>query len=322
MLKIAVLCSGGDSQGMNTCIQTIVNMAYVHGITVMGVRRGYQGLIENDLVELDREMVANIGCLGGCYLKVARCQEFRTPEGVQKGYEVLKNNRIDYLIVIGGDGSYRGAIELSRLGAKVITMPGTIDNDLFYTDRTLGFDTAVNNAVSAIDNIRQTMEANDRGLIVEVMGRACGHIALNVGVAVGAHSVAVREMNTTIDNIVSDVKQCLKNGITSPVVVVSEAVDYSIEDVRKAIEQECHIECRSSVIGYLQRGGKPSVFDRLYATQLGINAIELINKDVYNVALGIRNSNIFYMKLEDVYALKDEFNTMLFRQLRNLHNLK
>ncbi|HBP43778.1 MAG TPA: ATP-dependent 6-phosphofructokinase [Clostridiales bacterium] len=322
MLKIAVLCSGGDSQGMNTCIHTIVNMAAVHGIKVMGVRRGYQGLIENDLIELNSDMVANIACLGGCFLKVARCKEFRTKEGVQRGYEVLKQNGIDYLIVIGGDGSYRGAIELSQLGAKVITMPGTIDNDLFYTDRTLGFDTAVNNAVSAIDDIRQTMEANNRALIVEVMGRGCGHIALNVGVAVGAHSVAVKEMDTQISDIVADVKQCLNNGIdTPPVVVVSEAVDYSVDDVRNAIEKECGIECRTSVIGYLQRGGKPTVFDRLFATQLGINAIELINKDIYNVALGIRNNNIFYMKLEDVYALKDEFNKLLFRQLRNLHNL-
>ncbi len=322
MIKIAVLCSGGDSQGMNACIQTIVNMASVHGIMVMGVRRGYQGLIEDDMIELTRESVANIGNLGGCVLKVSRCPEFKTAEGVKKGYETLLKNRIDYLIVIGGDGSFRGAIELSRLGVKVITMPGTIDNDLFYTDRTLGFDTAVNNAVSAIDNIRQTMEANNRGLIVEVMGRECGHIALNVAVAVCAHSVAVKEVNTTISDIVSDVKQCLNKGITSPVVVISEAVDYSVDDVKRAVEQECGIECRTSVIGYLQRGGAPSVFDRVFAIQLGINAIELILKGVSNIALGIRNRNVFYIKLEDVYNLKDEFDKLLYRQLRNLHNLK
>lgn len=322
MIKIAVLCSGGDSQGMNTCVQTIVNMASVHGIMVMGVRRGFQGLIEDDLVELTRESVEHIGNLGGCFLKVSRCPEFKTPEGVKKGYDVLLKNRIDYLIVIGGDGSYRGAIELSELGAKVLTIPGTIDNDLFYTDRSLGFDTAVNNAVRAIDNIRQTMEANNRGLIVEVMGRNCGHIALNVGVIVGAHSLAVREVNTTIDDIVSDVKQCLQKGIVSPIVVVSEAVDYSIDEVKKAVEEKCGIECRSTVIGYLQRGGEPSVLDRLFAIQFGINAIELITKSVYNVALGVRNNNIFYMKLEDVYNLDDEFNKLLYRQLRNLHNLK
>lgn len=322
MIKIAVLCSGGDSQGMNTCVQTIVNMASVHGIKVMGVKEGYKGLIENNLVELTREDVAHIGNLGGCYLKVSRCPEFKTAKGVKKGYETLVNNQIDYLIIIGGDGSYRGAIELTKLGAKVIALPATIDNDLFYTDRTLGFDTAVNNAVSAIDNIRQTMEANNRGLIVEVMGRECGHIALNTAVAVSAHSLAVKETKNTIKDVVNDVKQCLAKGITCPVVIISEAVNFTVDDVKKAIEKDCGIECRTTVVGYLQRGGAPSVLDRLFAIQLGINAIELINKGVYNVALGIRNNNIFYMKLNEVYNLKDEFNKVLYRQLRNLHNLK
>ncbi len=322
MIKIAVLCSGGDSQGMNACVKSIVDMATTHGIMVMGVRRGYQGLIEGDLVELTRESVANIAQLGGCELKVSRCPEFKTPEGVKKGFETLQRNRIDYLIVIGGDGTFRGAIELGELGAKVIGMPGTIDNDLFYTDKTLGFDTAVNNAVSAIDNMHQTMAANNRGLVVEVMGRGCGHIALNAAVAVSANALAVKEMNVTIEDIVADVKQCLKNGETSPVVVVSEAVDYSVEDVRVALEKECGIECRACVIGYLQRGGTPSVFDRIYATQLGIKAIELVLDGVYGVALGIRNNNIFYMKLEEVYNLPDEFNKLLYKQLRQLHNLK
>ena len=322
MIKIAILCSGGDSQGMNTAVKAVVDMATVNGIMVMGVRRGYQGLIEGDLVELTRESVENIGMLGGCELKVSRCPEFKTPEGVKKGFETLQRNRIDYLIVVGGDGTFRGAIELGELGAKVIGMPGTIDNDLFYTDRTLGFDTAVNNAVDAIDNMHQTMAANNRALVVEVMGRECGHIALNAAVAVGAHSLAVKEMGVTIEQVVSDVKQSLKNGETSPIVVVSEACDYSVEDVRVAIEKECGIECRACVIGYLQRGGTPSVFDRIFATQMGIKAIELIKEGVSGVALGIRNSNIFYMKLEEVYNLKDEFNKLLFKQLRDLHNLK
>ncbi|MBR2468097.1 MAG: ATP-dependent 6-phosphofructokinase [Clostridia bacterium] len=322
MIKIAVLCSGGDSQGMNTCVQAIVNMATVHGIMVMGVRRGYQGLIEGDLVQLTRESVANIGTLGGCELKVSRCPEFMTEAGVKKGYDVLQKNRIDYLIVLGGDGSFRGAIDLERMGAKVIGIPCTIDNDLFYTDKTLGFDTAVNNAVSAIDNMHQTMAANDRGLVVEVMGRNCGHLALNAAVAVGAHSLAVKEMGCPLEEVVIDVKHCLFNGVKSPIVVVSEAMDYTVEDVRKAIEKECGIECRACVIGYLQRGGTPSVFDRTFATQLGINAIELIYQGISGVALGIRNSNIFYMKLEEVYNLKDEFNKLLYKQLRSLHNLK
>lgn len=321
MIKIAVLCSGGDSQGMNNCVQTIVNMAHVHKMEVMGIKYGYKGLINNDFVKLTPADVQTIGNLGGCFLKTARCLEFKEPKFVKKGYDNLVKNCVDYLIVIGGDGTYRGAVELSDLGAKVIAMPGTIDNDLFYTDRTLGFDTAVNNAVSAIDNIRQTMEANDRGVVFEVMGRECGDIALNTAVAVGAHSLAVKEIPRTVNDIIADAKKCMKNGVKSPIIVISEGNTFHAEDVKIEMEKQLGIQARACVIGYLQRGGAPSVLDREFATQLGITAIELINKDIYNVALGMQNFNVYYVKLKDVFNLKDMFNKMLYRQLRNLHNL-
>lgn len=321
MKKIAILCSGGDSQGMNTAVKTVVNMANVHGIKVMGVKRGYQGLIENDMHEVTDEEVLNIGNLGGAYLKVARCKDFLTYAGVKKGYDVLVKNKIECLIVIGGDGTYKGAMELAKLGAKIIALPGTIDNDLFYSERTLGFDTAVNNAVNAIENIRQTMEANNRASVCEVMGRGCGDIALNVGVAVGAHSVVVREENGNINQVVADVSHCLKNGITSPVVVVSENCGVNINDLCKSIQEKCKVEARGTVIGYLQRGGTPSVFDKTFAVQLGICAIKNVIKSNYNIALGMQNKEIMEMKLFDAVNFKGLFNSNLYNDLRELYNL-
>lgn len=322
MKKIGILCSGGDSQGMNTTIKVVANMCSFYGIEVIGINRGYQGLIENDINPLDNQEVFNIANLGGCYLQVARSQEFMTPQGLQKALDNLKNNEIEYLIVVGGNGSYMGAMTLAKHGVKVIGIPGTIDNDLFYTERTLGFDTAVNNAVSAIDNIRQTMEANNRTVVCEVMGRECGDIALNVGVAVQAHSVAVKELDTTISDIVKDVKKVLGSNVTkSPIVVISEALQYSVDDVRKALTKELGVETRGQIIGYLQRGGAPSVEDRTFATQLGIYSVELINKDIYNVALGIMNNRVFSMDLEKAVKAKREFNIELYNDLRQLYRL-
>lgn len=322
MKKIAILCSGGDSQGMNTAVKTVVNMANVHGIKVMGIKRGYQGLIENDMHQMTDDEVQNIGNLGGAYLKVARCKAFTTYAGVKKAYDVLQKNKIEALVVIGGDGTFRGAMELAKLGAKIIAIPGTIDNDLFYSERTLGFDTAVNNAVSAIENIRQTMEANNRCSICEVMGRDCGDIALYVGVAVGAHSVVVKEENGNVDSVVKDIKTVVKNGVKSPIIVVSENSGVDIEVLRKAIESKCKIEARSTVIGYLQRGGTPSVFDKTFAVQLGVSAVKCIIENKTNLALGMQNKDIIEMKLFDAVNYKILFNTKLYNDLRQLYNLK
>lgn len=322
MKRIGILCSGGDSQGMNTTIKIIVNMCSIYGIEVIGINRGFQGLLENDMQWLNNEVVQNIANLGGCFLKVSRSLEFKTKEGVKKGYNILKKNSIDYLIILGGNGSYRGAMDLVALGVKVIALPGTIDNDLYYTERTLGFDTAVNNAVTAIDNIRQTMEANNRAVVIEVMGRECGDIALNVAVAVQAHSVAVTENKTQIADIVSDVKKCLDNNITkSPIIVISESVSYSVEEVQAALTKEIGIDSRGMVLSYLLRGGAPSVVDRTFATQLGILSVELINEDKYNLALGIKDNKIFAMDLREAVDVKREFNFELLNQLKSLYRL-
>lgn len=322
MKRIAILCSGGDSQGMNTTIKIIVNMCSIYGIEVIGINRGFQGLLENDMQWLNNDVVQNIANLGGCFLKVSRSAEFKTKAGVKKGYHALKNNKIDYLIIIGGNGSYRGAMDLVALGVKVIALPGTIDNDLYYTERTLGFDTAVNNAVTAIDNIRQTMEANNRAVVIEVMGRECGDIALNVAVAVQAHSLAVTESNSQISNIVSDVKKCLESNVTkSPIVVISESVSYSVQDVQDAITNEIGIDSRGMVLSYLLRGGAPSVVDRTFATQLGVLSVELINENKSNLALGIKDNKIFAIDLAEAVNTKREFNFELLSQLKSLYRL-
>ena len=320
--KIAIICSGGDSQGMNTCIKTIVNVCSVHNINVVAFNRGYQGLIENDVMDLDNAMVENIGHLGGCYIKVARSAEFTTPEGQAKAFANIEKNNVDGVIIIGGNGTFRGAVEFVKAGVPIIAIPGSIDNDLYYTDRTLGFDTAVNNAVSAIDNIKQTMLANSRGIVIRVMGRDCGAIALNAAVACNAHALSVKEVPKTIDEIIEDLKVCLNNGVESPLVILNDYIEYSIEDVEKAMREKLHIDTRGSVLGYIQRGGSPSVEDRLLATQFGLKAVELLMEGRHGLAVGVRNRSIIHMSVTQAVEIQEEFDYSLYNQLRDLHGLE
>lgn len=321
MKKIAIICSGGDCQGMNTAIKTIVNMCDFYDIKVVGVRYGYQGLIDNDIEELNNSVVNDIADQGGCYLKVSRSKEFLTKAGIEKSVKTLVDNKIDGVILIGGDGSYRGSLELVKRGVKIIVLPGTIDNDLFYTERTLGFDTAVNNAVAAIDNMRQTMEANDRGFVVEAMGRHCGHLALQVAVAVSAHALGVPETGITLKELVDDVKRCVDKGVESPVIVISEGVSFSIKEVEELIQKKLKIQTRSAVLGYIQRGGKPSVTDRLLATQFGVTALELLREGHSGLAVGIANNSIINVPIDVAINTPATFNMELYNQLRALHRL-
>ena len=321
MKRYAILCSGGDSQGMNICIKAFVNTCNSHGIIPIGIKRGYQGLIDNDMIFLDEHIVENIQCLGGTILKVSRSEEFRTPTGLDKAIRNLKKNEIDGLVVIGGNGSYNGAVNLYAKGVKLIAIPGTIDNDLYYTERTLGFDTAVNNAIANIDAMMQTMEANSRGMIVKVMGRDCGDIALYTAVGCMANSLATAELGTTIEDIVRDVKTCLDNGVTSPLVVVSENCDYELKDVERALRQSLKIYTRSTELGYIQRGGAPSIFDRMLGMNMGIMAVECLEAGVSGVALGIRNNDLFYTPIDTCLSARREFDRDLYNKLRKMHNL-
>lgn len=321
MERIAILTSGGDSPGMNACIKAVVNSCSSHNIICIGINNGYQGLIDNDMMFLNNDIVENIDFLGGSFLKVARSAEFATPEGLEKAVRNLNKNKIEGLIVIGGNGSFKGAEALVDAGVKVVGIPGTIDNDLFYTDKTLGFDTAVNNAVMAVDNIRQSIASNNRGFVVETMGRNCGDIALHTAVATCAHSVAIKELDITIKDIVSDVTACMKAGVESPIVVISENVDYSVADVEKALQNSLGIETRGTALGYIVRGGAPSVGDRVLAIQWGITAVELLLNGKSNIALGVDDDKVIMATLHEANTAKQVLDLQNYYNLRTLHNL-
>lgn len=303
--NIAILTSGGDCQGMNTTVNIVVRIATLKGLNVYGVRQGYRGLCENNFVKLTNANVENISSLGGTILKTARFPEFKEDEIVDKAVNNLKERNIDALIIIGGDGSFRGAKSLMEKGIDIIAIPGTIDNDLRYTDKCLGFDTAVNNACNFIENVKQTMGALDRGVIFEVMGRYCGDIALHTAAATAADIVAVPEKPTSEEEFIQKVKDCITINKKVPTVVIAEKL-YDIEKVTKRLNEETGIEFKSSVVGYVQRGGAPSVWDRTLAMQFGVRAVELITKGILNKAIGIKGNNVFEMNIND--ALHCEYN--------------
>lgn len=311
MKNIAILTSGGDSQGMNAYIHKLVNLLVKNKFNVYGINRGYQGLLDEDIVKLNKKDVENISFMGGSILKTARCKEFYLQSGVEKGYNILKKYNIDCLVVLGGNGSYIGAIDLMKFGAKVICIPGTIDNDLFYSDISLGFDTAVNNAVDAIEKIKQTMSANNRGVIVEVMGRNCGNIALNTALSVNANALIINEDKKSVKNAVTYVEKAIDNGVLSPVVVVQENIidgNKLAEKFAKKFKKQFKFER----IGYTQRGGSPTVKDKIYANLLAIQTMNNILNGEFNIAIGMKKEQIFNISLNDILNKESNFNKNLY----------
>ena len=321
MRKIAVLCSGGDCQAMNACIKAIADTCHSNKIELLGINRGYQGLIENDLRPLRKLDVANIETVAGAIIKTSRSPEFMTEKGFNKALENLKNNGIEGLIVIGGNGSFRGARDLVNAGVHVIGIPGTIDNDLFYTERSLGFDTAVQQAVNAVTDIKQTMYANDRAVVFKCMGRHCGDIALHTAVAVEADSLAVNEVEYSIPQIIEDIKNSMAHGVTSPVVVMSEGSKLDMEEVVYEIQAQLQITTRGIELGYVQRGGEPTYYDRMLGVRWGVLAVQLLMQDMTNLALGIKNDKIFSTPLIEVEHVLQEFRVDMVNDLRTLHAL-
>lgn len=303
--NIAILTSGGDCQGMNATVNIVVRIANQNGLKVYGVMQGYKGLCEDNFVLLNDESVENISSLGGTVLKTARFPQFKEDEVVMKGVENLKKHFIDALIVIGGDGSFRGAKRLVEMGVNVIAIPGTIDNDLRYTDKCLGFDTAVNNATNYIENVKQTMSALNRGVIFEVMGRYCGDIALYCASATACNVIAVPEKPITekelLEKIILKTQTC-KN---APIVVVAEKM-FDVQKLTDILNKKTNIEFKCSQVGYIQRGGAPSVGDRTLAMQFGVRAVELLIKGIFNKALGIRGNSIFETSIDE--ALHSDYN--------------
>lgn len=305
--KIGVLTSGGDAPGMNAAIRAVVRTGIYHGVQMAGIIRGFTGILENDIVDMDNRSVANIIQRGGTILKSARCKDFYTKEGRAQAIKNLQQHGIEALVVIGGDGSIRGAMHLgNEFNFPCVAIPGTIDKDLAGTDFTIGFDTAVNTAVSCIDKIRDTMEAHDRLFIVEVMGRHAGYIALNSGIATGAEYILVPEAHTSMKRIATSLNEKTKRKKLVNLVVVAEgygengAVGF-VEELKKYLP---NVDARISILGHIQRGGAPTCMDRLIASRMGYHAIECLLEGKQQVMIGIKNNAICYTPFEDALAVQ------------------
>jgi len=309
--KIGVLTSGGDSPGMNAAIRAVVRTGIYHGLEVYGIMRGFQGLIEDDIYKMESRSVANIIQRGGTILKTARCKEFFDKEGRKRGYENLKRREIDALVVIGGDGSFRGAVQFSNeYDIPCIGLAGTIDKDISGTDFTIGFDTAVNTAVEAIDKIRDTMDAHDRIFIIEVMGRDAGYIALHSGIATGAENILVPELKTDINQIVESLLEKERRKKLVNLIVVAEGDGFGgAEEVQKVLKEKLPAaEIRICILGHIQRGGSPSCIDRLIASRMGYHAVECLLEGRYNVFVGILNNKMHYIPLENAVKNKGKIS--------------
>ena len=309
--KIAVLTSGGDAPGMNAAIRAVVRTALHHNIEVMGVHRGYSGLLNGEMFPMNRSSVSDIIQRGGTILRTARCEEFKKEEVRKEAVKILQDNGVDALVVIGGDGSFTGAKLLSKLGVKTIGLPGTIDNDLTYTDYTIGFDTALNTVTDAVDKIRDTSTSHERVSIVEVMGRNCGDIALYAGIACGAEYIITPEKGYDKDELCKVILEGKKAGKIHNLVLLAEGVGGASE-LAKYVEAQTGIETRATVLGHIQRGGAPSAFDRVLASRMGSKAIELLLEGKTSRVVGIRKNEIYDVDIDEALALDRTFDDKLF----------
>lgn len=310
MKTIAVLTSGGDAPGMNAAIRAVVRYGIGNGLKVMGIQRGYRGLINGEITELNSNSVCDIIQRGGTILRTARCKEFMTEEGRKKAYNILKVYGIDGLVVIGGDGSFQGARELSKLGIKTVGVPGTIDNDLAYTDSTIGFDTAANTALDAIKKLRDTSSSHGNVSIVEVMGRNCGDLALYAGVAGGALSIIVPEKEFDVDQLCKTLLEGKMLGKRHNLVILAEGVG-GAEELSKTIQQVTGIGTRITILGHIQRGGSPTVNDVILASKLGAKAVRVLIEGKSSRVVGIKNGKIFDEDVETALTQKQSFDDEL-----------
>lgn len=301
---IGVLTSGGDAPGMNAAIRAVVRTAIARGMKVKGIKKGYQGLLNEEIIDMEAKDVSDIIQRGGTILGTARCLEFKTPEGQKKGAEICKKHGIDGIVVIGGDGSYRGAQALSRQGINTIGLPGTIDLDIACTEYTIGFDTAVNTAMQAIDKVKDTSSSHERCSIIEVMGRNAGYIALWCGIANGAEDILIPEKydfdeQKIINNIIAN----RKKGKTHHIIVNAEGIGHSVSMARR-IEAATGIETRATILGYMQRGGRPSAKDRYYASIMGAYAVDILRQGKTNRVVGFNHGDFVDYDIEEALNMK------------------
>ena len=318
MKRIGILTSGGDSPGMNAAIRAAVRCGIEAGFEVYGIYRGYEGLLDGEIEPMDRSSVGDILQRGGTMLKTARSERFRTREGMEKAVQMLETFGIEGLIVIGGDGSLTGGLELAKRGIKVMGLPGTIDNDLAYTDYTIGFDTAVTTVLEAITKIRDTSSSHERTTIIEVMGRHCGDIALYAGLAGGAEAVLVPEIDTNLNEVCQRIVIGANRGKQHSLIIKAEGVDISSQDLVEAIGRKTGRDTKLVVLSYLQRGGSPTLRDRLLATQCAAKAVELLKLGESNKAIGTVNGSIVAMDLEEALNQEHEVNREIFNLIRVL----
>lgn len=316
MKRIGLLTSGGDAPGMNAAIRAVVRSGIYFGMEVYGIERGYSGLMDDNVVPMEMRSVSNIVQCGGTKLRTARCMEMLTVEGQKKAVDTLEKHGIEGLVVIGGDGSFRGAKVLSeQYGVPTIGIPGTIDNDLEYTDYTLGFDTAVNTCLDIINKLRDTMTSHERVSVVEVMGRHCGDIALYSGIASGAEIIVVPEIAFDMNEIVSRINRSRANGKHSNIIVIAEGV-MSAEQFANQLQSHTQHSVRPTCIGHVQRGGSPSMADRMLAAQFGNKAVRLLNDGIGNRVVGIRDNKIIDMDIIEAVSMEKKFNYELYETLQ------
>lgn len=307
MKTIGVLTSGGDAPGMNAAVRAVVRTAISLGMTVKGIKRGYNGLIEGDIIDLDVRSVSDVIHRGGTFLYTARSPRFKTEEGIQEAIDNCKKFGIEGIVVIGGDGSYRGARDLSDRGIPCVGIPGTIDNDISSTEYTIGFDTAMNTAMEMVDKLRDTAQSHYRCSVVEVMGRHAGYIALQTGIAVGATAVLVPEVETPIEDVIDKIQAAKITGKQHFIVVVAEGVG-GVEGIAKQIQDATGIESRATVLGHVQRGGSPTVRDRVIATEMGYAAVQLLNQGIGNRVICWRGGKIVNEDIFTALNMKKEFD--------------
>ncbi len=320
MKRIGVLTSGGDAPGMNACIRAVVRCGVSRKLEIVGIRRGYCGLLEDDFVKLGNRSVSNIVQRGGTFLETARCEGMKTEEGIRTANEVLRREGIEGLITIGGDGTFRGAVALAEAGnVKVIGVPGTIDNDVFGTDCTIGFDTAVNTALDAIDKIRDTAGSLHRLFFVEVMGKSRGFIALEVGIAGGAEDILIPEVETEIEQLCLGIRRSVKKGKRSSIVIVAEGDDAGgAFSIAQQVWERLKLEYRVCVLGHVQRGGSPTAKDRVLASKLGAAAVNALAKDMTGYMVGESKGEIAFTPLRETWEKKKKLDRTLLRLVKVL----
>ena len=316
--KIGVLTSGGDAPGMNAAIRAVVRCGIYNGIEVYGVKKGYNGLIHGDIELMEARSVGEILQKGGTILQTARCLEFKEEAGVKKAVETAREFGLDGLIVVGGDGSFRGARDLCRLGLPTIAMPGTIDNDINCTEYTIGYNTCLNTVINAVDKLRDTSSSHERCSVIEVMGRNAGYIAVEAAIACGAEVVLVPEFEYNFQNdVINVIKKGLERGKKHCIVIVAEGIG-GAEDIAKKIEAETGMESRATILGHVQRGGSPTVQDRVIASRMGVKCVELLLDGLQNRIVCMQDGKITDVDIEEGLSMKKNLSYELMGLIRKL----